>query len=324
MPPVYTTGISQNPAQAYVDLPQVTRDYLATGESPGNRDNALFAAACQFRDAGYSQQEAAAALIPRAEADGFSEAYAIKKLESAYSRSARQPCRSRGSNHSGAACSSTAAPRVEQTSEPVRSEHVRLDPKGSKARPLPNPIAEGYRVMLETCFLPGEGVSIGDGTRNSEGELVLSAGQVLPLEHWLKRLRSKSIMDIYPAREGVFVRINPVWLPRGKTDADVTAFRYLLIDFDEDANGHRFPRKFSTAGWWTVICPSIRLLTQLIAACTPWSESMRPTVKSLSAGVIWFLSISLFAPGSTPRTGILAVIVDYRERFAISTTTIVS
>ena len=248
MPPVYTTGISQNPAQAYVDLPQVTRDYLATGESPGNRDNALFAAACQFRDAGYSQQEAAAALIPRAEADGFSEAYAIKKLESAYSRSARQPCRSRGSNHSGAACSSTAAPRVEQTSETVRSEQVRLDPKGSKARPLPNPIAEGCRVMLETCFLPGEGVSIGDGTRNSEGELVLSAGQVLPLEHWLKRLRSKSIMDIYPAREGVFVRINPVWLPRGKTDADVTAFRYLLIDFDEDANGQPVPKEVQY-GW---------------------------------------------------------------------------
>jgi hypothetical protein len=240
--PVYTTEISQNPGQAYADLPQVTRDYLARGESPGNRDNALFAAACQFRDAGYSQQEASAALTPRAEADGFSEAYAVKKIESAYSREARTPSRSRSNDHHSATHSSSAHGTQET------EQLVRLDPKGSKARPLPNPIAEGYRVMLETCFLPGEGVSIGDGTRNSEGELILSAGQVLPLEHWLKRLRSKSIMDIYQAREGIFVRINPMQLPRGKTDAEVTAFRHLLVDFDRDANGQLVPKE-TQYGW---------------------------------------------------------------------------
>jgi hypothetical protein len=54
----------------HAPLPQITLDYLAHGASNGNRNRALFDAACQFRDAGYSQAETEAELIPRHVADG--------------------------------------------------------------------------------------------------------------------------------------------------------------------------------------------------------------------------------------------------------------
>ena len=48
----------------HAPLPQITLDYLSHGASNGNRNRALFDAACQFRDAGYSQAEAEAELDP--------------------------------------------------------------------------------------------------------------------------------------------------------------------------------------------------------------------------------------------------------------------
>jgi hypothetical protein len=82
----------------HAPLPQITLDYLASGASNGNRNRALFDAACQFRDAGCTQNEAEAQLIPRHVADGHgSENPAAREREaratitSAYNRSARDP-----------------------------------------------------------------------------------------------------------------------------------------------------------------------------------------------------------------------------------------
>ena len=51
-------------------LPERTELYLTTGASDGNRNQELFAAACQMRDVGYSQSEAENDLIGRYLADG--------------------------------------------------------------------------------------------------------------------------------------------------------------------------------------------------------------------------------------------------------------
>ena len=53
-------------------LPPRTQDYLASGSSDGSRNNDLFAAACQLRDAGYSQSEAENQLVSRYVADSVS------------------------------------------------------------------------------------------------------------------------------------------------------------------------------------------------------------------------------------------------------------
>ncbi len=82
----------------HAPLPQVTLDYLSRGASNGSRNRALFDAACQFRDAGYSQAEAATQLVLRHVADGgpgenstAREREAHATITSAYRQSARDP-----------------------------------------------------------------------------------------------------------------------------------------------------------------------------------------------------------------------------------------
>lgn len=82
----------------HAPLPQVTLDYLSKGAEQGRRNRALFDAACQFRDAGYSQSEAEAQLIPRHVMDGHGsenpaarEREARSTIASAYHQPPRDP-----------------------------------------------------------------------------------------------------------------------------------------------------------------------------------------------------------------------------------------
>jgi hypothetical protein len=72
-------------------LPPRTETYLASGAANGSRNTELFAAACQLRDAGYSQSNAERELIPRHLASGSSEREALATIQSAFSRPARDP-----------------------------------------------------------------------------------------------------------------------------------------------------------------------------------------------------------------------------------------
>ena len=70
-------------------LPKRTEDYLVSGATEGSRNTELFQAACQLRDAGHSQSDAEAQLVPRYVADGCSEREALATIRSAYSRPPR-------------------------------------------------------------------------------------------------------------------------------------------------------------------------------------------------------------------------------------------
>ena len=77
-------------------LPPRTEQYLASGANNGNRNQELFAAACQLRDAGHSLTDAERELIPRhvADGDGSENAAAREKearatIASAYSHRPR-------------------------------------------------------------------------------------------------------------------------------------------------------------------------------------------------------------------------------------------
>ncbi len=72
-------------------LPPRTESYLASGAANGSRNTELFAAACQLRDAGYSQSDAERELIPRHVASGSGEREALATIQSAFSRPAREP-----------------------------------------------------------------------------------------------------------------------------------------------------------------------------------------------------------------------------------------
>jgi hypothetical protein len=72
-------------------LPPRTETYLASGAADGNRNTELFAAACQLRDAGYSQSDTEHQLVPRHLASGSTEREALATIKSAYNRPARDP-----------------------------------------------------------------------------------------------------------------------------------------------------------------------------------------------------------------------------------------
>lgn len=79
-------------------LPSRTECYVASGAVNGNRNHELFAAACQLRDAGYSQSDVERELIPRYVADGdgserpeVREKEARSTIASAFSRPPRDP-----------------------------------------------------------------------------------------------------------------------------------------------------------------------------------------------------------------------------------------
>ncbi|MBA3869352.1 MAG: DUF927 domain-containing protein [Anaerolineae bacterium] len=72
-------------------LPPRTEQYLVSGAKEGSRNAELFFAACQLRDAGQSQSDAEQVLVPRHVADGSSEREALATIQSAYSRSPREP-----------------------------------------------------------------------------------------------------------------------------------------------------------------------------------------------------------------------------------------
>ena len=72
-------------------LPPRTEDYLTSGAPEGSRNAELFKAACQLRDAGFSQSEAERQLVQRYVADGCSEREALATIKSAYSRPPRDP-----------------------------------------------------------------------------------------------------------------------------------------------------------------------------------------------------------------------------------------
>jgi len=91
-------GTLQQAGNGHAPLPQVTLDYLSKGAQMGSRNRTLFDAACQFRDAGYSQAEAEAQLVARYVADGTgSENPAAREREaratiaSAYHQAPRDP-----------------------------------------------------------------------------------------------------------------------------------------------------------------------------------------------------------------------------------------
>jgi hypothetical protein len=93
----YLPGFSTN-GNGQHQLPPRTEQYLVSGAYNGNRNAELFAAACQMRDAGYSQSDTELELITRHVADGNDtenptgrEKEAIATIASAYKQSPRDP-----------------------------------------------------------------------------------------------------------------------------------------------------------------------------------------------------------------------------------------
>lgn len=101
---------------------------------------------------------------------------------------------------------------------------------------LPAPIPDSARALLTALFKPGEGVRIVPARLNDEQrEIPDGDGPTLSREEWLRKLdaRAGNPNGIFRSdkKTGIYIGINPLKLG-GSKDADVTAFRHALIEFD--------------------------------------------------------------------------------------------
>jgi RecA-family ATPase len=197
-------------------LPERTLVYLRDGAQKGNRNDELLHAACQFRDARYSESEAIKQLVPRARADGLSSHEAVATIHSAFSRGAREQI--------GPKCNGVS------DGSSLHYRRIKIEPA-----PLPKPIEQSAITFLETVFREGEYIGISEAieTRNGEITIAPNAGRVRTRETWIAHIELHGGMDtVFESTDGLFVRINPLRNANGKSDKDVAAYRHVLVESD--------------------------------------------------------------------------------------------
>lgn len=204
-------------------IPRTTQDYLDNPTAEGGRNDALFRAACQMRDAGYSQAEAEPMLMDCAWRDGLATFEAHKTLRSVFTRPARDPISKDGKR--------SALPS---------GINYQLAPAGKykvKKTDLPDPLADGARELLKAAFTEGEGVRIVQGRKGEDGkDHPKDSGVTFSREDWLRRLDdadgNPNAFMSSTERAGLFITVNPLKVG-GTRDADVTGYRHALLEFDD-------------------------------------------------------------------------------------------
>ena len=124
----------------------------------------------------------------------------------------------------------------ESKPKPIEREEA---PKGI---PLPSPIPNGARILIQKVFEPGEHVRIVVGEYDDDHEnpkdRPTDSGNILPIEYWLNKLEEKGgdpngiFRTTAALQPGIFIGLNPL-SAKGIKDSDVTAFRHALIEFDD-------------------------------------------------------------------------------------------
>lgn len=200
-------------------LPAVTLDYLAHGAAKGGRNAALFDAACQFRDAGFSQPEAESQLLQRALDDKLSQSEALQSIRSAFGHPQREAI-------------THAAPERAQAHSTSLYRRVSKTALQPAAMPPPEALQDGFQQLLAACFKEGEHVAIAPAKENESGDIVPTRGVTMTREEWKERVTIKGGIDrCFSTKLGLFVRINPM-TKGGAKNEDVTSFRHVLVEFD--------------------------------------------------------------------------------------------
>lgn len=117
---------------------------------------------------------------------------------------------------------------------------------------LPDFFFSGFKLVLQKCFHPADGVRVMLGI--TEDGLIgcdSRGGVVLTREEWFKRLEEHPDINTHFSRHGgpapgVYLGINPMKFDGRGRDEDVTDYRHVLLEFD----------KLSLQAQWTLYVKS--------------------------------------------------------------------
>lgn len=217
-------------------LPPATLDYLKNGAAKGSRNETAMQAAVQMRDAGYPASETLDILMSRGTADGLGRSEIDKLVKSAYGRPAREPIKER-----------RAAPRLPMrapTTVRVGGSSVALPrpsagtadpespPQAPRATAAPIEPGKGFGALLEAAFKPGEFVAVVDSVRNEDRSWSPGRSDNRTVERWKESTGRLEIAKQMIGEAGAYIILNPMSGDRGQKDADVAAFRHVLVEFD--------------------------------------------------------------------------------------------
>lgn len=127
-------------------------------------------------------------------------------------------------------------PKVNTPAPAPAKAAKRYDLEAHDAAELPEPLPDGTRALLRAAFEPGEAVRIVPAKLSDEDREVPDGdGPCLTREEWLRKLDAKKgdPNRLFKSTEktGIYIAINPLKLG-GSKDADVTAYRHALVEFD--------------------------------------------------------------------------------------------
>ena len=261
------------------NLPRGTLDYLAHGAPKGQRNAALFAAACQCRDSGMNLDETARQLLDRAARDGLGEIEARTTIRSAFVQTPRGPA---------GKATGTASNGTSHASRPSMPQS-KLHAQPAAPVPLPSPLENGFIRLLDTCFHADEFVAIAPAKENEEGEVAPTRGVTLSCEEWKAKVTAKGSIDrCFSTPLGLFIRVNPMKRD-GARNEDVTAFRHALVEFDSDETGAPVPKEAQHAALLSSGLPISVLIDSGNKSLHAWVRVDAPDAREYSRRVdlIW-------------------------------------
>lgn len=249
-------------------LPRGVADYIGEGGmgDGSGRNNALFKAATQLRDEGWSQEEVANRLVPVAMGAGLSQFESESCVASSFKGTKREPAMGASGRFEGGYGNSDRGAhgvRVEEQ-EILTPAMQKVKQSIKRAGPVAVPAPQtngGLKEYIEALFQPGDGIGLAHASHTREGDMIVVPDQPRGYAEMIKKAEEADARgDGLPAisGEGVYVRVNPFPL-RGEfedegegteTSADdaneggfveklrysednVAEFRHTLIEWDD-------------------------------------------------------------------------------------------
>lgn len=214
----------------YAPLPPDIVNYLTSGTGKGQRNDMLFKAAVQMRDAGWPQNLIEDTLERRGAADGLPPREALATIKSVFTRGSREPIK-----HGRRVEHYTVKPPPEE--KPTTAKVYTLD----ESEGLPEPMENGGIEFLTALFQPDDNVMMAVARLTEEGgESPTGSQPVLKRDKWIEKIEEKGdasaiwqhSKDGEVVNHGLYVAINPLRIGKAGRRIGNVGLMHALIEFD--------------------------------------------------------------------------------------------